>query len=140
MTSEYNTNQQPTNKIILNINGDDSSKSEVDESAFDSEVEGVYIISQGQCSVINRRDNFEVWDIYQGACFGHGKLFKSYEYNHFGDIYAKTDVKILYLPHTEILKLPKDELSKLVKFFHNRNQDLEYYLCERFNLKFSELR
>ena len=69
---------------------------------------------------------------------GSKKLKKLHDYSDYGDIFALTDVKVLYIPQKEFKRIPKDELSALSSIFKERNMSLEYRICQKYNIPFKD--
>jgi hypothetical protein len=118
----------------------EDAKHPINNVNFNSDIEGVYILNQGTCEVINRLNKLHVWTIMNGSSFGHGQLVKSLEYADFGDIYSKTDVEVFFIPNEVMRQIPKDEFLKIVEFFQDRYSNLEYTLCQKYGIEYSKIK
>ncbi|CAI2379008.1 unnamed protein product [Moneuplotes crassus] len=103
---------------------------------FDSENDGVYIVSDGICVCKNRSDNFEVTKLVRGDYWGEGSILTRKDFTEYGDIFAETQVELMWIPINEFKQLNVYEL--FIMMTQGRPEKyigVEYTIKERYENK-----
>ena len=108
------------------------------EINFDSEITGVFIIVRGVCKVVNRFDNYEVWEVLKGDWFGEWEPLKIWDYTYFGDIYAKSDTEVLFISYEDFQRIPLYEIEKIIPTLIGRNESVFYTMSRKYKTKLDE--
>lgn len=107
-------------------------------NSFDSEVDGVYIILKGVCHVTNRADKYEVCKLYKGDSFGECEMLRICDPTFYGDIYAESEVHIMYLTYENFQKIPLFEIENVYENLYGKYSAVNYTVSKRYKVDSKE--
>ena len=129
-----NKNKRPSIKFIKRA----SRYFDSTDVNFDSEITGIYIVVKGVWKVVNRFDNYEVWEVLGGDWFGEWEPLKLCDYTYFGDIYAKKDTELIYISYEDFQRIPLFEIEKIIPTLIGRNESVLYTVSRKYKTKIDE--
>ena len=103
---------------------------------FDSEIEGIFIIVKGIWKVINRKDNYVCWELFKGDWFGESEVLNILDWTYFGDIFAKSDVDVMYISYKNFNRIPYYELNSMLRALKGRYNSVWYTASKRYQVEF----
>ena len=102
---------------------------------FDTDINGIYIINKGVWKVINRKDNYTWWELFKGDCFGESEIINFIDWTYFGDVYAKSDVDVMFISYENIKKIPYFEFESMLKSVKGKFRSVLYTISRRYTTK-----
>ena len=85
--------------------------------------------------MINRKDKYLCWELFKGDCFGEWEILNILDWSFFGDIYAKSDVDIMYISYENFKRIPFYELDAMLKSLKERYNSVWYTLSNRYQVE-----
>ena len=102
--------------------------------------EGLFIVDQGTCRIVNPRDGYEAGTLFRGDFFGEASLLQVQSVNYFGNIITgDKEVRLLFISKEKLERIPLYEIEKMRKFCENKNAGLNYMMAKRYGIAETEL-
>ena len=101
---------------------------------FDFNIDGIYIINKGIWQVINRKDNYTWCELFKGDCFGESEVLDIVDPTYFGDIFAKSDVDVMFISYENLKKIPYFEFDSMINTMKGKYKSVCYTITRRYTI------